>query len=123
MIDFQRTRVLVTGGSGFLGRHVVAALERRGAGRVAAPRKREYDLTREADVERMYAVLRPQVVVHLAAVVGGIGANRESPGRFFYENVMMGAMVLEHARRAGVYFLIGIGPPRSYPFPSPTPFL
>jgi GDP-L-fucose synthase len=123
MMTVQHKRVLVTGGSGFLGRHVVGALERRGAAGVAAPRKREYDLTREADVERMYAALRPQVVVHLAAVVGGIGANRESPGRFFYENVMMGAMVLEHARRAGVEKFVGIGTICAYPKFAPTPFL
>ena len=85
-------RVVVTGGSGFLGRHVVAAFQAEGCA-VSAPRKAEYDLTHEADAERMYADLRPDLVVHLAAVVGGIGANRESPGRFFFENVMLGALV------------------------------
>jgi GDP-L-fucose synthase len=115
-------RVLVTGGNGFLGRYVVAALERAGC-EVAAPQKAEYDLTRELDVEQMYADVRPLVVVHLAAVVGGIGANRESPGRFFYENVMMGAMVLEHARRARVEKFVGIGTICAYPKLAPVPFV
>src|SRR6185295_1873263 len=84
-------RIMVTGAGGFLGRHVRSELERRGAATLFMPRKAEFDLTREADVREAYGIGRPQVVIHLAAVVGGIGANRESPGRFFYENVMMGA--------------------------------
>ena len=91
MRALESRRVVVTGGSGFLGRHVVAAFQAQGCA-VSAPRKAQYDLTHEADVKRMYADLRPELVVHLAAVVGGIGANRESPGRFFFENVMLGAL-------------------------------
>jgi GDP-L-fucose synthase len=116
-------RVVVTGGSGFLGRHVVAALARHGCAEVAVPRKAEFDLTREADVERMYAAFKPAIVVHLAAVVGGIGANRESPGRFFFENLMMGALVMEHARRTGVRKFVGIGTICAYPKLAPVPFL
>jgi GDP-L-fucose synthase len=123
MIDLRAKRVTVTGGSGFLGRHVVQALERRGCRHVAVPRKAKYDLIREDEVEKMYADLRPEVVIHLAAVVGGIGANRESPGRFFYENVMMGTMVLEHARRAGVEKFVGVGTICAYPKLAPVPFL
>src|SRR5262249_31059081 len=108
MRALQSKRVVVTGGSGFLGRHVVAALQSKGCS-VSAPRKAEYDLTHEVDVKRMYADLRPELVVHLAAVVGGIGANRESPGRFFFENVMLGALVMEAARRAGVAKFAAIG--------------
>lgn len=121
--DVSHLRFVVTGGSGFLGRHVVEALARRGYDRVFVPRKHQYDLTGEADVARMYADQRPHVVIHLAAVVGGIGANQQSPGRFFYENVMMGTMVLEHARRAGVRKFVGVGTICAYPKFAPVPFL
>jgi GDP-L-fucose synthase len=121
MLTLESKRVVVTGGSGFLGRHVVAALEPRGCA-VATPRKAQYDLTRETDVARMYADLRPQIVIHLAAVVGGIGANRESPGRFFYDNVMLGALVMEHARVNRVEKFIGIGTICAYPKLAPVPF-
>lgn len=116
------SRILVTGGTGFLGRYVVAELRRRGLGPVVAAGKAEFDLTREPDVERMFDTTRPQIVVHLAAVVGGIGANRESPGRFFYDNLMMGALVMEHARRAGVEKFVGIGTICAYPKLAPVPF-
>jgi len=123
MIDLAHKRVVVTGGSGFLGRHVVSAFQARGCRVVLVPRKADYDLTREAGVERMYADMRPQIVVHLAAVVGGIGANRDAPGRFFYDNVMMGAMVLEHGRRAGIEKFVGVGTICAYPKHAPVPFL
>ena len=121
-MDLTGRRVVVTGGAGFLGRHVVAALKRREVSEVFAPRKAQYDLTRDGDVQRMYEDCRPQIVIHLAAVVGGIGANRASPGRFFYENVMMGAMVMEHARRAGVEKFVGLGTICAYPKLAPVPF-
>jgi GDP-L-fucose synthase len=123
MIDVAGKRIVVTGGSGFLGGHLVSAFESRGCHTVLVPRKATYDLTREADVARMYADLRPQIVVHLAAVVGGIGANREAPGRFFYDNVMMGAMVLEQARSSGVEKFVGIGTICAYPKLAPVPFV
>jgi GDP-L-fucose synthase len=115
-------RVAVTGGSGFLGRHVASALAEHGA-TVLVPRKSQYDLTREADVERMYVELAPDIVIHLAAVVGGIGANRDSPGRFFFENVMLGALTMECARRSGVEKFVGIGTICAYPRLAPVPFL
>jgi GDP-L-fucose synthase len=121
MADLASKRIVVTGGSGFLGRHVVAALEARGAA-VLVPRKAQYDLTRGADVERMYADLRPQIVIHLAAVVGGIGANRQFPGRFFFENIMLGALTLEMARQSGVEKFVGIGTICAYPKLAPVPF-
>jgi GDP-L-fucose synthase len=115
--------ILVTGGGGFLGRHVLAEIGRRTPGRIFAPRKAEYDLTHEPDVRRLYDTVQPRIVIHLAAVVGGIGANRASPGRFFYENVMMGAMVMEYARLAGVEKFVGIGTICAYPKLAPIPFL
>src|SRR5262249_8063366 len=122
MIDLATKRIVITGGSGLLGRPVAEALRARGCAGVAAPRKAQYDLTREADVERLYADERPHIVIHLAAVVGGIGANRESPGRFFFENVMMGALVLDHARRAGGEQFVGVGTICAYPKLAPVPF-
>jgi GDP-L-fucose synthase len=122
MASLVSKRVVVTGGSGFLGRHVVAALRTRGC-TVLVPRKAQYDLTHIADVERMYADLRPDVVLHLAAVVGGIGANRDSPGRFFFENVMLGALTMEQARLSGVEKFVGVGTICAYPKLAPVPFL
>ena len=122
MTTLASKRVVVTGGSGFLGRHVTAVLAARGA-IVLVPRKAQYDLTHEGDVMGMFADLAPQIVIHLAAVVGGIGANREFPGRFFFENVMLGALTMEHARRAGVEKFVGIGTICAYPKLAPIPFL
>jgi GDP-L-fucose synthase len=122
-MNLASKRVLVTGGSGFVGRHVVSALERHGCRDVVVVRKAQHDLTSEPDVVRLFRDVRPQVVVHLAAVVGGIGANRESPGRFFYQNVMMGALTMEQARVAGVEKFVGVGTICAYPKLAPVPFL
>src|SRR3954468_18948639 len=122
MAALASKRIVVTGGSGFLGQHVVAALERRG-GTVLVPRKAQYDLTRDADVAQMYADHKPHIVIHLAAVVGGIGANRDFPGRFFFENVMLGALTMEMARQSGVEKFVGIGTICAYPKLAPVPFL
>jgi GDP-L-fucose synthase len=121
-MELRGTRVLVTGGSGFLGRRVVAALRDRGCAEVFAPRSKEFDLREKSQVIRCYEATRPDVVVHLAAIVGGIGANRAHPGRFFYENLVMGVETLEQARRTGVRKFVGIGTICAYPKFTPVPF-
>jgi GDP-L-fucose synthase len=114
-------RVLVTGGSGFLGSRVAERLRARGD-EVFVPRRSEYDLTVDADAARAFDDARPDRVVHLAAEVGGIGANRANPGRYWYANLMMGAHVLEQSRAAGVEKLVLLGTICSYPKHTPIPF-
>jgi GDP-L-fucose synthase len=120
-LDIRVKRITVTGGAGFLGNHVAEALERAGCRNVFVPRSAEYDLRRSDAVVRMYLDARPEIVIHLAAVVGGIGANRENPGRFFYESMMMGTEVMEHARLSGEKF-VAAGTVCAYPKHTPVPF-
>ncbi len=119
---WQDCRVMVTGGGGFLGRHVVAKLAERGARDIFVPRSARYDLRDVDDIDRALTEGQPDVIVHLAAVVGGIGANRENPGRFFYENAIMGIQLMEQARRFGVAKYVTIGTVCSYPKFTPVPF-
>ena len=123
-MDWANTRVMVTGGAGFLGSFLCEQLRRRGLpdANLFIPRVERYDLTREADVEAAYDAGRPDVVIHLAAEVGGIGANRANPGRFFYANMAMGLHVIEVARRRGVRKLVQIGTICAYPKFTPVPF-
>ena len=115
-------RVLVTGGGGFLGTRVVARLRTAGATEIFVPRSADYDLRTGDGIDRALADGRPDLVIHLAAVVGGIGANRENPGRFFYENAIMGIELMERARLAGVAKFVTIGTVCSYPKFTPVPF-
>jgi GDP-L-fucose synthase len=115
-------RVTVTGGGGFLGSAVVQRLGEAGATDIFVPRSRDYDLRTGDGIDRALAEGRPDLLIHLAAVVGGIGANRENPGRFFYENAIMGIELMERSRRAGVEKFVQIGTVCSYPKFTPVPF-
>ena len=116
------SRITITGGAGFLGRHFVRRLADAGYRNLFVPRSAEFDLRHADDVARMLEVARPEVVVHLAAVVGGIGANRDHPGAFFYDNVIMGVELMEQARRAGVEKFVAVGTVCAYPRNPPLPF-
>lgn len=115
-------RVTVTGGAGFLGSYVVEKLRERGCREVFVPRSRDYDLREKAHIVRMLEDSRPHIVIHLAAVVGGIGANRRYPGRFFYDNAIMGIQLIEQARKAGVEKFVCVGTVCGYPKHTPVPF-
>lgn len=123
-MELRGKRTIVTGGAGFLGRHVIAKLQERGCteSEVFVPRKKNYDLTEQEAVQRLYSEYRPEIVIHLAATVGGIGANRENPGKFLYENLMMGTLLMEYARRHNVEKFVGVGTICSYPKFTPIPF-
>jgi GDP-L-fucose synthase len=118
----KHERVVVTGGAGFLGSAVVDKLRVRGYENIFVPRSQDYDLREEAMIVRLYKDAQPQIVVHLAAVVGGIGANRANPGRFFYDNAVMGIQLMEYARRFGIDKFIAVGTICAYPKFAPVPF-
>lgn len=121
-LPFAHTRFMVTGGAGFLGRAVVAKLNELGAGDVFVPRSAQYDLRDPDAIRRALNDARPDMVIHLAALVGGIGANRDNPGRFFYDNAIMGIQLMEEARLAGVSKFVTAGTVCSYPKFTPVPF-
>ncbi len=116
------TRVCITGGHGFLGRHVVNALKKHGYTDLYIADIDKYDLRLTGDIKKMYRTARPEIVIHLAARVGGIGANREHPGDFFYDNLIMGIELMEHARRFGVKKFVALGTICCYPKFTPVPF-
>lgn len=120
--NWQSKRVVVTGGAGFLGRHVVDALQRRGCEDVFVPRSRDYDLRQLDAVMRLYQEARPEIVIHLAAVVGGIGANQRQPAEFFHDNLLMGVHLIDQGWRNNVEKFVTIGTVCAYPQHTPVPF-
>ncbi|GKS58466.1 GDP-L-fucose synthase [Nitrospira sp.] len=119
---WEQRRVVVTGGAGFLGSFVVELLQRRGCRQITIPRSKDYDLVHMEAVERLYADARPDIVLHLAGRVGGIGANQANAGRFFYDNLMMGAQLMEVGRQRGIEKFVALATICSYPKFTPVPF-
>ena len=115
-------KIVITGGGGFLGRVIVDRLKSAGYENLFIPRRTDYDLTHEADAERLYATAKPDVVLHMAAEVGGIGANRDNPGRYFFANMAMGLHLIEGARKHGLKKFVQIGTICAYPKFTPVPF-
>ena len=122
MIGLQNRRLVVTGGAGFLGQRVVARLQEIGCERVSVPRSKDYDLRDSEAVRRLYADAKPDIIIHLAARVGGIGANREHPGEFFYDNLLMGISLMEYGRQNGLEKFVSIGTVCAYPKFTRVPF-
>jgi GDP-L-fucose synthase len=115
-------KIVVTGGAGFLGSFVIEKLASLGYTNIFTPRRKDFDLTHEADVKRLYAEQKPAVILHLAAEVGGIGANRDNPGRFFFANMSMGMHLIEHARLNNLKKFVQVGTICAYPKFTPVPF-
>jgi GDP-L-fucose synthase len=122
MKDFKNKKILITGGNGFLGKYLIENLKSKGCQNLAYPTASEYDLRKSADIKKILKDTAPEVVIHLAAVVGGIGANRENPGKFFYDNIMMGIELIEQSRLANVEKFVAIGTICAYPKFTPVPF-
>jgi len=124
MLNLKNHRICVTGGAGFLGQFVIAGLKKRGVpeSQIFVPRRKDFDLTKEADVARLYEVAKPEVVIHLAAEVGGIGANQAHPGRFCFANLAMGLHLIEQGRARGLRKFVQTGTVCAYPKFAPIPF-
>src|SRR5213594_1781951 len=119
---WEKKRVVVTGGAGFLGSFVVDKLRQKGCLEIVIPRSKEYNLVEMEAVKRLYSDARPDIVIHLAGVVGGIGANQANPGKFFYDNLMMGVQLMEVGRQVGLQKFVAVGTICSYPKLTPVPF-
>ena len=122
MKSWESHSIVVTGGAGFLGKAVVGKLKAKGFDNIVVPRSRDYDLRKEQDIRRLFEMAKPTMVIHLAAVVGGIGANRDNPGKFFYDNAIMGIQLMELSRQFGVGKFVGVGTICAYPKFTPVPF-
>ncbi|GEB35497.1 MULTISPECIES: GDP-L-fucose synthase family protein [Brevibacillus] len=122
-MNLSDKRIVVTGGAGFLGKHVLSQLQAQQCQHVFVPRSRDFDLRKENDIVLMLHTYAPDIIIHLAAVVGGIGANQKNPGKFFYDNLIMGTQLIEQARLFGVKKFVAIGTICSYPKFAPVPFL
>ena len=122
MSFWSNRRVMVTGGAGFLGSFLVEKFKERGCGHIFIPRSKDYNLVEIESVKKVYKDVKPDIVIHLAARVGGIGANRANPGRFFYDNLMMGVQMMEVGRQVGIEKFVAIGTVCAYPKFTPVPF-
>jgi len=120
--NFSYRRVIVTGGAGFLGRFVVERLRSYGDVEIVVPRQKQYDLLEQSEIKRLLGEVKPDLIIHLAAVVGGIGINQRNPGKFFYDNLMMGVQLIEQARVHGVAKFVALGTVCAYPKFTQTPF-
>ena len=119
---WEKKRFLITGGAGFLGSHVVEKLKEKGCGEIFIPRSKDYDLVKMEEVIRVYKDAKPDIVIHLAASVGGIGANRANPGKFFYDNLMLGTQMMEIGRQMKIEKFVALATICAYPKFTPVPF-
>jgi len=119
---WKNKRALITGGHGFVGQHLLEGLKKRGCKEIIAPQRSEYDLRKEESIAKLYKVAKPDLIIHLAAVVGGIAVNKKYPATFFYDNLIMGVQLIEQARLFNINKFVAIGTICAYPKFTPVPF-